>query len=445
MTEALRYYTVDELRAMTEGELLSLWELVPTERQRRYRTVYEREVRGAGAIGSDALESRVTDELLTRYITTALVPIGMRWTRTPARIQEAAKQGKDLVTPESQTFPAPSKSPALLLIGAGVVFAVMAFLVLPRFRGHGADTADLLSLTATATVTPGRSMTPTPIALEEQDPVIRGGDTDRAVAYPINLRVQRDESEQPRVFVMQRRIIGTAEWNFDTNPDTASYIAGLTVRPVIGVPWSPDNAALFADVSDSMVFTLQMNTGAQLRFSFDARREVSRSDTEVFRQVAPGLVLVLIGERDVEDVPTATRTVILANYMPDGELSRDNAIDALLPTVTATGTPLSNPSVAPYTGLDVQIISVETSPDRVTIRCQLYNGSDRVLHIGQDTIWIIYGYRAKPQGPRLLSTGLVEFDLMPGQAAQMTVYFPWNGEPDSVLGIGDHEYSVEFR
>jgi hypothetical protein len=91
--ETLRYYAVEELTA--------LWELVPTERQRRYKAVYDREVRNAGASGSDALEGQVAAELLVRYTDTALVPVGARWARCPARIQEAAKQGSELVAPET--------------------------------------------------------------------------------------------------------------------------------------------------------------------------------------------------------------------------------------------------------------------------------------------------------------------------------------------------------
>src|SRR5690606_41754418 len=92
MIEQLRYHTVEELQALSLAELQALWELVPTDRQKAYRTAYDREVRNAGAVGSDALERRVAAELLRRYAESALVPVGSRWARTPLRVQEAARE-----------------------------------------------------------------------------------------------------------------------------------------------------------------------------------------------------------------------------------------------------------------------------------------------------------------------------------------------------------------
>lgn len=67
MSEMLKYYTVEELRALSLDELRALWELVPTDRQRAYRAAYDREVKTAGAEGSDAKERRIALALLKRY------------------------------------------------------------------------------------------------------------------------------------------------------------------------------------------------------------------------------------------------------------------------------------------------------------------------------------------------------------------------------------------
>ena len=96
-----------------------------------------------------------------------------------------------------------------------------------------------------------------------------------------------------------------SEWNFDPDPDIASFLNGMSVRPVIGIPWSEDNAAWFAQIGAGAEFSLQMNTGAILSFIFDDKREVRRSDTGIFRQVNPGLVLLLLGETDADWLPTA--------------------------------------------------------------------------------------------------------------------------------------------
>ena len=90
--DGIPYHTLEALEALSLDELQALWELVPTDRQRAYKSAYEREVRAAGALGSDALERAVATELLKRYRETALVPIGSRWARAPQRVQEAARQ-----------------------------------------------------------------------------------------------------------------------------------------------------------------------------------------------------------------------------------------------------------------------------------------------------------------------------------------------------------------
>ena len=113
-------------------------------------------------------------------------------------------------------------------------------------RGGTSDEPDIseLSNEPTHTPTPAVSPTPTPLALEAQDDVIQGGDSERAVAYPVNLQIVPPDDATPRVWVIQRRAVRAAEWNYDPNPDVASFINGMSVRPVIGIPWSEDNAVM---------------------------------------------------------------------------------------------------------------------------------------------------------------------------------------------------------
>jgi hypothetical protein len=100
----------------------------------------------------------------------------------------------------------------------------------------------------------------------------------------------------------------------------------MSVRPVIGIPWSEENETFFNAIGTGASFLLTMNTGAVLRFEFDDRRDVRRSETSIFRQVSPGLVLLLIGETDEGGLPTATRTLVTATYPPEQELSRDGQV-----------------------------------------------------------------------------------------------------------------------
>ena len=332
MIEQLRFHTLNELQALSLEELQALWELVPTDRQKAYRAAYDREVRNAGAIGSDTLERQVAAELLRRYDESALVPVGSRWARTPLRVQDAAREN-DLPdgSDESLSHTSSKPSPKMLLV-IGLLALVFVGVLLPRLLGGGSSANEgELEVTpeVSPTPTPVVSPTPTPLALEAQDDVITGG-RERAVAYPVNLQVVLSQGDSaPRVWVVQRRTVRAAEWNYDANPDIASFVSGMSVRPVIGIPYSEENAAWFASMQEGTVFNLTMNTGAILRYEFVAKTEVRRSDTSIFRQVGPGLVLLLIGETDADGLPTATRTLVTATYPPEQELSRGGELVGL--------------------------------------------------------------------------------------------------------------------
>ena len=93
-------------------------------------------------------------------------------------------------------------------------------------------------------------------------------------------------------------------------------------KHVLGSPWSEEPVADFAAIGDGTSFQITMNTGAILTYTFEDKRDVRRSETGIFRQVSPGLALLLLGETDEEGLPTATRTLITAGYPPDQELGR---------------------------------------------------------------------------------------------------------------------------
>lgn len=445
MSETLRYHTVEELRTLSIDELRALWELVPTDRQRTYRAAYERELKTAGAEGSDARERKVAAALLKRYAEAALVPVGARWARAPTRVQEAARDGDNIDAPEDAIAGKASKPSTRVIAVLGMLMLMMVALVLLRGRANG-DANTLPEVVFTPTL-PG-AMTPTPLALEAQDDVIEAGDTSRAPFYPINLQVNVPDSAVPRVWVVQRRAIRASQWNFDPNPDTASFLNGMSVRPVIGIPWSEENAAWFESIGAGAEFSLQMNTGAILRFVFEDKRDVRRSDTGIFRQVNPGLVLLLLGEMDAEGLPTAARTLVIAAYPPDQELSRaGELIGAMaLPPIAITPTPVptATPTSIPFNGLDVQVIGVTTSSGQITTQVRIYNGGATSVPITPDDLWLALGYVENPPGPRLSAQGLAPFNLLPGQAADITVVWLWQGEPYASLSIGEHRYAIEL-
>jgi hypothetical protein len=311
----------------SEGDkLLAQWDAVPTERQDYYRRVYQREVRAAGASTDDAAELDVLRRLIDAYRDQALVPVGSRWASVPERVRAAARRGKPLDAPETQSDvirpSSPPKALALLLLPlAGLLlFALFSFI------GGSRDEADALAAlttpTETLTPTPEISPTPTPLALEESDPVIRAGDSRRRNYYPVLLQVYPADGSAPRVFVVQERAVQTADWQFDPNPDVASWVSGLLVRPVLGLPFSPENRDLMQTLAPGARFALQMNTGAVLNFVYSESRQVARQETAIFTQTEPGLALVLIGETDLEGALTETRWMVTAAYPVEQEVER---------------------------------------------------------------------------------------------------------------------------
>jgi hypothetical protein len=447
MTEALRYYTLDELKKLSVNDLQALWELVPTDRQRAYRQAYEREIKAAGAEGSDAKERQVARELLKRYAEAALVPIGMRWARAPGRVQEAARKGETVDAPENDAAAQRGKASPKIVLGLGLAALMMVALLFVR-GGAGSAGISGDNRTADAAFTRANDFTPTPLALEAQDEVIQGGDAARAAMYPINLQVDMPNRLAPRVWVVQRRAVGASEWNFDRDPDTASFLNGMSVRPIIGIPWSEENAAWFDAIGNGATFNLQMNTGAILRYQFEQKTDVRRSDTGIFRQVSPGLVLLLLGATDDEGLPTASRTMILAAYPPEQELSREGELvgSFALPTpeVTPTMIPSAIPTALPFAGLDVQVVRVTYEQSKLTTRLRMYNGGGEMMSFTPEALWLALGYAENPPGPRVPADGMTPFDLLPGQAADVTLIWLWQGEPFAGLGIGAYQYALQI-
>src|SRR5690606_25077880 len=103
-------------------------------------------------------------------------------------------------------------------------------------------------------------------------------------------------------------------------------------------------------------------------------RQVARQETNIFQQVEPGLVLVLIGETDGEGALTETRWVVTATYPVEQEVERlrSGELAAVIPpgqpgsladgtqiTVleTAMQTPDGLPSDLAYALVDLEIVT----------------------------------------------------------------------------------------
>jgi hypothetical protein len=103
--------------------------------------------------------------------------------------------------------------------------------------------------------------------------------------------------------------------------------------------------------------------------------------------------------------------------------------------VTPTPQPTANPTAIPFIGLDVQVVSVTTLPGQITVRLRLYNGGGTPLPIEPDDVWLALGYADNPPGPRVPAEGMLSFDLLSGQAADVTLVWVWSGEPYGSMGV----------
>jgi len=112
--------------------------------------------------------------------------------------------------------------------------------------------------------------------------------------------------------------------------------------------------------------------------------------------------------------------------------------------VTPTPLPTAMPTPIPFIGLDVQIVNITTSTGRITTRLRLYNGGNLSVPITPDDLWLALGYAENPPGPRTPAEGLTPFDLLPGQAADMTLVWLWSGEPFGSFGVGAWRFALQF-
>lgn len=85
-----------------------------------------------------------------------------------------------------------------------------------------------------------------------------------------------------------------------------------------------------------------------------------------------------------------------------------------------------------------------TLPGQVTVQLRLYNGGGAPLPIAPDDVWLALGYAENPPGPLIPAEGMTPFDLLPQQAADMTLVWLWDEEPFARLGIGEYRFSIQF-
>ncbi len=324
-----RYYTLDQLAAMPAGALEELWLACPD--RPFYEAALKRAVDdtfGENAVVSDLDQLSVIEQCILYYtgqhpdlpgsaprIPTARRADGsIKWFKVSDRIRERLEAGLPL---EEET-PVVEKRGLSWKVGLGVAALGLVLICLVasviRSATSGKDQVSKADMTATAAAVallPHQTPTPTPLALEDIDRPIKAGE-DLRKYYPVLLEIVPSQG-LPRVFPVQQRAVKIAEWPFEPDPDVASAVLGLVIRPVLGIPYSPANAQFLGALRAGDTIHLRMSTGQMLGFRVDHTARVSRQEVSIFDQSQPGIALVLLQDT------TADRLVIYGDYPAEQE------------------------------------------------------------------------------------------------------------------------------
>jgi hypothetical protein len=324
-----RYYTLDQLAAMPAGTLEELWLACPD--RPFYEAALKRAVDdtfGENAVVSDLDRLTVIEECLLYYtgghpdlpgsaprIPTARRPDGsIKWFKVSDRIRERLEAG----LPLQEEKPVERKralSPRLAIGAAalGLALLCVAFSLIRNLAGgeERISQADLTATAVAAAASPRETPTPTLLALDDIDRPIEAGD-DLRDYYPVLLEIVPAQG-LPRVFPVQQREVEVAEWAFEQDPDVASAVLGLVVRPVLGIPYTAPNAGFLAALRPGDAIQLRMSTGQTLLFRVARSERVSRQEVSIFDQSRPGIALVLLQEA------AADRLVVYGDYPAEQE------------------------------------------------------------------------------------------------------------------------------
>jgi hypothetical protein len=430
--------SVDDLREIPEEKLEQMLEDVAPEdldfMRRRWRATLNKQ-----GVTEDAQESQLARTYLDRYVYEGLIPAGKGWVKINPE-QRAGFLENDV--PDEIVELSYVNFPRFAIIGAVALAFVIFLWLISRAMSGGKDVPIIIvlpTLTVTATSTPvvTQTPTPTPLALVDSDRFVGGGERSNRTFYPVLFTVDVPDDSQPRVFVVQEQVVNTSEWHYESNPDVASWVSGMTVRPVIGIPFSDSNADLMQRLTPETIFTLRMNTGAELRFQFMSSTQVGRQDTTLFQQRKPGLALVLIGETDQHGAPTQFRPVALAAYLPEQELEiLGEAHDLPTPTPQPTA-----PSIVD--GLDVQLRAVHLDERNLYIEVRFFNPQPDTVTITPSDLWATFGFVSNPNGVHIAPVDFESKHISSGSAVDMTIQFAWNGnDPFVTLHLTGWSYAV---
>jgi len=339
-----RFYTLDQLMAMPAEALEELWLACPD--RPFYEAALKRAVDdtlGENAVVSDMDRLSVIDECVLYYTgqhpelpgsppripTVRRADGSIKWFKVSDRIRARLESGQPL---EEQGPVEQKRTLNLRIVVPAAVMALvlicMVVMLVRKLTGDKESQIAEVDMTATAVMAanlPHETPTPTPLALDDIDRPIKAGE-DLRDYYPVLLEIV-PMLGLPRVFPVQQRGVEIAEWAFEPDPDVASAVLGMVVRPVLGIPYTTPNAEFLNALQAGDAIHLRMSTGQTLLFEVSSSERVSRQEVSIFDQSNPGIALVLLQD------PAGDRLVIYGQYpagqeVLDAGAGGDNSLNA---------------------------------------------------------------------------------------------------------------------
>jgi hypothetical protein len=110
--------------------------------------------------------------------------------------------------------------------------------------------------------------------------------------------------------------VAKGAWPYQPNTlkgDKAAWVFGTLINYVVGLEGNSTNASLLQDLTEADSIKMTTMSGRVVTFRYLGRQWVTVDKTDVFRQLRPGLTLVLLGEKGDQ------RLVVSAGYMAENE------------------------------------------------------------------------------------------------------------------------------
>ncbi len=158
-------------------------------------------------------------------------------------------------------------------------------------------------------------------------PVLVGGS---AGSIPLTLTAPSGIEIKSRKFQVIPVEVAKGAWPYQRGTlgdDKAVWVFGTLINYVIGLEASPGTTTLLQDLTEVDVIKLTTYSGRAVSFRYSGRQWVTVDKTDVFRQMRPGLTLVLLGEEGND------RLVVSASYLVEGEATPVGSVLAQVGTL----------------------------------------------------------------------------------------------------------------